>query len=45
MLMKVGMFIFPMDVVVIDIEEDKQVPMLLRRPFLDTGATLIDVKK
>ena len=34
MLIKVGKFIFPMDFVVIDIEEDKQVPLLLGRPFL-----------
>ena len=38
-------FIFPVDFVVIDIEEDKQVPLLLGRPFLATGAALIDVKK
>ena len=44
-LIKVGNFIFPMDFVVIDIEEDKQVPLLLGRPFLATGATLIDMKK
>ena len=41
----VGKFIFPVDFVVIDIEEDKQVPLLLGRPFLSTGAALIDVKK
>ena len=29
----------------IDIEEDKQVPLLLGRPFLATRAALIDVKK
>ena len=34
-----------MDFVVIDMEEDKQVPLLLGRPFLATGASLIDVKK
>ena len=44
-LIKVGKFIFPMDFVIIDIEEDKQVPLLLVRPFLATGAALIDVKK
>ena len=44
-LIKVGNFIFPMDFVVIDIEEDKQVPLLLGRPFLTTGATLINVRK
>ena len=33
-LIKVGNFIFPVDFVVIDIEEDKQVPLLLGRLFL-----------
>ena len=45
MLIKVGKFIFPIDFVVIDIEEEKQVPLLLGMPFLATGSTLIDVKK
>ena len=46
-LIKVGKFIFLVDFVVIDIEEDKQVSLLLLlgRPFLATGAALIDVKK
>ena len=44
-LVKVGKFIFPIDFVVIDIEEDKQIPLLLGRPFLATEATFIDVKK
>ena len=44
-LIKVRKFIFPVDFVVIDIEEDKQVPLLLGRPFLTTGAAWIDVKK
>ena len=35
-LIKVGKFIFPVDFVVIDIEEDKQVPLLLGRTFLAT---------
>ena len=34
-----------MDFVVINIEEDKQVTLLLGRPFLAIGAALIDVKK
>ena len=33
---KVEKFIFPVDFVVIDIKEDKQVPLLLGRPFLAT---------
>ena len=44
-LIKVGKFFFLVDFVVINIEEDKKVPLLLGRPFLATGATLIDVKK
>ena len=34
-----------MDFVVIDMEEDKQVPLLVGRPFLAMGAALIDIKK
>ena len=44
-LIKVGKFIFPMDFIVMDMEEDTQFPLLLGRPFLATGAALIDVKK
>ena len=44
-LIKVGNFVFLVDFVVINIEEDKQVPLLLGRPFLATRVTLIDVKK
>ena len=44
-LIKVGKFVFLVDFVVINMEEDKEVQLLLGRPFLATGATLIDVKK
>ena len=44
-LVKVGKFIFPMDFVIMQMEEDTQVPLLLGRPFLATGAALIDVQK
>ena len=44
-LVKVGKFIFLVDFLVINMEEDKHVPLLLGRPFFATGATLIDVKK
>ena len=42
-LIKVGKFIFSVDFVIMQMEEDPQVPLLLGRPFLATGATLIDV--
>ena len=44
-LVKVRKFIFPVDFVVIKMEEDTQVPPLLGRPFLATRAALIDVQK
>ena len=44
-LVKVGKFIFPVDFVIMQMEEDPQVPLLLGRPFLATGAALIDVQK
>ena len=42
---KVGKFIFQIDYVIIDIEEDKKIPLLLGKPFLATGEALINVKK
>src|SRR5256886_7154548 len=42
-LMKVEHFIFPIDFVVLDMEEDRGIPLILERPFLRTGRTLIDV--
>ena len=44
-LVKVGKFVFPVDFIILDIEEDPQVPLLLGRPFLATGAALIDMQK
>ena len=44
-LVKVGKFIFPVDFVVMKMEEDNKVPLLLGRPFLATGFALIDVQK
>ena len=44
-LLKVGKFVFPVDFIILDIEEDSQVPLLLGRPFLATEAALIDMQK
>ena len=44
-LVKVDKFIFPVDFIVLDFEADKDVPIILGRPFLATEKTLIDVKK
>ncbi|XP_050222555.1 uncharacterized protein LOC126672644 [Mercurialis annua] len=42
-LVKVGKFIFPVDFVVLDYAVDKDCPMILGRPFLNTGRALVDV--
>ncbi|XP_073133953.1 uncharacterized protein [Henckelia pumila] len=44
-LVKVDKFIFPVDFVVLDMEEDLNMPLILGRPFLETGKALIDVQK
>ena len=44
-LVKVGKFVFPADFIILDMEEDSQVPLLLGRPFLAAGAALIDMNK
>ncbi|XP_017970434.1 PREDICTED: uncharacterized protein LOC108660685 [Theobroma cacao] len=45
MLVKVDKFIFLADFVVLDMEEDKEVPIILGRPFLCVARALIDVEK
>ncbi|KAH9792555.1 hypothetical protein KPL71_004168 [Citrus sinensis] len=44
-LVKVDKFIFPVDFIVLDFEADKEVPIILGRPFLAIGKTLINVQK
>ena len=44
-LVKVEKFIFLVDFVIMQMEEDTQVPLVLGRPFLAIGAALIDVQK
>ncbi|XP_027082493.1 uncharacterized protein [Coffea arabica] len=44
-LIKVQKFIIHVDFVVLDMEEDVNVPIILGRPFLATAGTIIDVKR
>ncbi|XP_010244714.1 PREDICTED: uncharacterized protein LOC104588472 [Nelumbo nucifera] len=44
-LVKVGNFIIPTDFIMLDMEEDRSMPLILGRPFLATGNALIDVQK
>ena len=43
-LVKVNELVFPADFVILDMAEDEEMPLILRRPFLATGRALIDVE-
>lgn len=44
-LLKVDKFIFPIDLNVFNMEEDKDIPIIFGRPFLTTRRVLITVQK
>ncbi|XP_016740287.1 uncharacterized protein [Gossypium hirsutum] len=44
-LVRVDKYAFPTDLIILDCEENKEVPIILGRSFLATGQTLIDVYK
>ena len=44
-LVKVDKFHFPADFLVLDIDDDQEIPIILGRPFLATGGAIIDVKR
>ncbi|GJY68727.1 reverse transcriptase domain-containing protein [Tanacetum coccineum] len=45
MLVEVGKFTFPVDFVILEMEEDSKVPLILGRPFLHTADAVILVKQ
>ncbi|GJU83193.1 reverse transcriptase domain-containing protein [Tanacetum coccineum] len=45
MLVKGGKFTFPIDFVILEMEEDSKVPLILGRPFLYTADAIIQVKQ
>jgi len=44
-LMKVDKFRFPIDFVILDMKEDKEVPLILDRPFMKSVKVIVDVDK
>ncbi|GJU82857.1 reverse transcriptase domain-containing protein [Tanacetum coccineum] len=44
MLVQVGKFVFPIDFIILQMEEDDRVPLILGRPFLHTANAIIRVK-
>ncbi|GJR10268.1 reverse transcriptase domain-containing protein [Tanacetum coccineum] len=45
MLVEVGKFTFPVDFVILEMEEDSKVPLILGRPFLHIADAVIQVKQ
>ena len=45
MLVEVGKFTFPVNFVILEMEEDSKVPLILGRPFLHTADAMIRVKQ
>ncbi|XP_050136158.1 uncharacterized protein LOC126611878 [Malus sylvestris] len=43
-IIKMDKFYLPADFIVLDMEEDKEMPLILGRPFMATARTLIDVE-
>ncbi|GKA16985.1 reverse transcriptase domain-containing protein [Tanacetum coccineum] len=45
MLIEVGKFTFPADFIILEMEEDRKVPLILGRPFIHTADAVIRVKQ
>lgn len=44
-LVRVDKFIIPMDFIVMDVEKDKDIPLIFGRPFVATGDVVIGLKE
>ncbi|XP_009615102.1 uncharacterized protein [Nicotiana tomentosiformis] len=44
-LVRVDKFVFPVDFIVVNMEENREVPLILGRPFLATGRAILDIQE
>ncbi|XP_050915366.1 uncharacterized protein LOC127130390 [Lathyrus oleraceus] len=44
-LVKIYKFVFPVDFVILEMPEDEEIPLILGRPFLETGKCLINIEE
>jgi hypothetical protein len=44
-LVKIDKFVFSVDFVIMEMPEDEEIPLILGRPFLDTGRCMIDIEE
>lgn len=45
LLVKIRKFVFPVDFVVLDMKEYEQLPIILRRPLLNTAKAMVEIHK
>ncbi|XP_019248590.1 PREDICTED: uncharacterized protein LOC109227852 [Nicotiana attenuata] len=44
-LVRVDKFVFPVDFIVVNMEENKEVPLILGRPYLETRRAILDIQE
>lgn len=44
-MVKVDKFVFPTDFIILDMEEDHQVPIILGRTFLNIARAIVDIRE
>ncbi|XP_050914996.1 uncharacterized protein LOC127129940 [Lathyrus oleraceus] len=44
-LVKIDKFVFPVDFIILEMPEDDEIPLILGRPFLETGRCMIDIEE
>ncbi|XP_050915842.1 uncharacterized protein LOC127130933 [Lathyrus oleraceus] len=44
-LVKIEKFVFPVDFVILEMPKDEEIPLILGRPFLETGRCLINIEE
>src|ERR1051325_9633809 len=44
-LVNIDKFLFPVDFVVVEMPEDEEIPLILGRPFLETGRCMINIEE
>ncbi|PKU74031.1 hypothetical protein MA16_Dca011741 [Dendrobium catenatum] len=44
-LIKIDKFIFPFNFIILDMEEDREIPLILGRTFIEIEKVMIDVQK
>ncbi|XP_050896701.1 uncharacterized protein LOC127103492 [Lathyrus oleraceus] len=44
-MVKIDKFVFPLDFSILEMPEDEEIPLILGRPFLETGRCMVDIEE